>query len=216
MKNNHLYYIVFIFVAIPVMLISCSTSNELNDFVGTTTCKPPCWLGIQPGVTKSYEMVELLIDYEEREDGSFTLLDSGIYRWQSNKGNDAYIYADNNNIISKILLDFRPSSIKINEIINLLGEPSFLKIGKIRDGYFFYSIYYPKQGLAFVIAGGKKYNYNQGVLNFIVESKQMVLQSTFFQSSDVASMVNLLFGEDIVDEALQDIQDWKGYGSYSD
>lgn len=201
------------YLVMTIILISCSHSNKADILVGTEKCKPPCWIDINPGVTKREEMISILTEREQKGGGSFTLLDSGIARWQSTDGYNSYIYVFDNGLISNTEVDLRSTSINLDDVITIFGEPSKLDIGKISGGYFFATIFYPERGLAFVL-GGNKFEISAGTKNFPIDSGMVVVKGVFFQPLDIESMVNLLYGAEVIPQALSDIQDWNGYGTY--
>ena len=198
---------------VTVLLVSCSSETDAEILMGTETCKAPCWMDIQPGVTESADAVQILEEHKIDGEGQLTLLESGIARWQSASGKNVYVYMDSNELVSKIELDLRPSSIHLDGIIALFGEPTNLDIGKIRDGYFFVTIAYPEAGLAFV-GSGNEIDVSNTKMGFVIKPDMIVVNAVFFPPSDIAKMVNLLYGEEAVSEALSDIQVWKGYDVY--
>jgi hypothetical protein len=212
--NIKLIFYRIILLHVSMILASCASLAEPNILIGSKTCSPPCWMGIQPGLTKIDHAIEILNGYEKEGKGELIILDSGILNWRSTKDDNLYIYKTDVGLVSKMELDLRSNSVYIEDLIVLFGEPSNLDIGKGRDGYFFVTIFYPEKGLAFVISGDE-FDVNKTNIGFVVQPKMIVIKGVFFQPSDVTPMVHLLYGVNAVPEALSNIQEWKGYGVYN-
>src|SRR6266498_757132 len=193
-----------------ILLVSCTSVTTADILAGSETCSPPCWMDIQPGLTKTDDMVEILKEHENKGEGNLALLDSGIVRWQSADDYNLYIYESSDGIVSKMELGQRQRSIHLEDVIALFGAPSNLDIGKIRDGFFWATIFYPEEGLAF-IAGGDKFDVHQANIGFVIQPNMNVAKSIFFQPTEISSIVPLLYGDNAVPAALSDIQDWNGY-----
>lgn len=202
----------FVLFFLLLLLVSCAPVTDMDILSGTENCRPPCWMNIQPGITKVDDAIRILLEDEKRGEGDLTLLDSGIARWRSDNHN-IYIYKSDNGLVSKIELDLRPSQIHLDDIITLFGEPSNVDVGKIRDGFFFATIAYPEKGLAFV-GSGDDFAINGAEIDFFIQPEMLVVRSVLFQPSDIATMVNLLYGINTNSEVLLNIQDWSGYGKY--
>jgi hypothetical protein len=202
-------------LAMLVLLESCAFSGGNSILLGTNNCKLPCWVDIQPGITTKEDMINTLTAREQSDDGKFTQLESGIAWWQSNDGNNSYFYSQDGNLVSKIEIDFRSTSISLEDVITTFGTPSKLDIGKISDGYFFATIFYPKKGLAFV-TGGNKYTVDQGIGKFPIDRNMVVVKGLFLQPQAFSSMLNLLYEVNAVPQVLSEVQDWNGYRVYSE
>ena len=201
------------FIVFMILLVGCASVTNADMLAGSETCNAPCWMDIQPGLTKTDDAIEILKEHENKGEGDLAVLDSGIVRWQSADDYNLYIYETSNGIVSKMELDVRPRSIHLEEVIALFGAPLNLDIGKVRDGFFWITIFYPEKGLAFVV-GGNKFDVTQKNIGFVIQPDMTVAKCVFFQPTDISSMVHLLYGANAVPEALSDIQDWIGYGVY--
>jgi hypothetical protein len=187
------------------MLLSGCSSKTDSDLVGDEECSPPCWLGIQPGETKTSDAIQLLKRVEADGGGKLTILDTGIISWLDNSNKNYSLYSDNDLIVS-VKIDFRSSSINLEEAISLFGEPSNVGPSKISDGGYFITLYYPDKGLVFVAGGNKSlYEIYPGMPIFL---------AYFVQPGDIATIVPLLYGKNSVSEALANIQVWEWYGIY--
>lgn len=204
---------ILLLLVITALPVGCASSSKSNILIGADDCKPPCWIKIHPGITKKEDMIARLTELEERKDGKLTLLENGIAWWQSANGNNSYFYSPDGDLVTKIEVDLRSTSIYLDDVTVIFGAPSKLDIGKISDGYFFATIFYPERGLAFVV-GGNKFDGSSATKNFPIDPDMVVVKGVFFQPLDVESMVNLLYGVDAIPQALSDIQDWTGYGVY--
>lgn len=213
MKINIAFRYILLVLVVITLPAGCAPPDDISILKGTEICKPPCWMDIQPGNTNGEQAISLLSEKEHRGSGRLTLLESGIIRWQSTGDYNSYIYASESGLVEKIEIDLRSDSIHLDDVITIFGEPSKLDIGKISDGYFFATIFYPERGLAFVV-GGNKFDLNSSTLSFALQSDIQTVKGLFFQPLDIPAMVNLLYGTNSVPEALSDIQDWNGYGVY--
>ena len=182
-----------------LFLFGCSHKVD-ERLIGSEECNPPCVLGIQPGVTETTKTVQLLEDLETNSVGKLTILDSGIIRWRASNTN-YYFYPDGN-LIKEISLS--PEATTLQDIITLFGEPAYLHLGKIRDGGFFVSVFYPEKGLCFVVGGDKA--------GFLIEPDMPVVKADFIEPTNIATMVKSLYGKEAVEDALAEIQSWHGYG----
>jgi hypothetical protein len=192
-----------LFIISLLFISGCSKTD--SALVGNEKCSPPCWIGIQPGKTTKVDAVKLLKGIEANGGGRLTILDTGIIKWLDNSKKNYYLYTDGD-LIVKVEIDFRSDSMDLDEVISLFGEPASLHLGKLRDGGYFVSVFYPEKGLVFV-AGGDKSLYE------IYPSMPIALVY-FLQPSDISTIVPSLFGKDIVSETLANIQEWNGYGTY--
>jgi hypothetical protein len=197
-----------------ILLSGCASAPDTDFLVGSETCRPPCWLDIQPGVTASNEMIKILRQHEEKGDGDLTLLDTGITVWRTVGGRNIVIFKNDNDVVSRIRFDLRPISIHLDDITELIGEPSNLNIGLISNGYFSTVLFYPENGLAVLGSSNDIENITGTNIGFVIQPDLGVAIIEFVQISDVTTMVNLLYGGEAVPEALSEIQDWKGYGIY--
>ena len=97
-----------------ILLVGCTSVTDADILAGTKTCRPPCWLDIQPGVTRIDEAIEVLKEYEKRGEGDLTILDNGIVILRPPNDKNSYMYKEDNGLVTKIELDFRPSSIYLD------------------------------------------------------------------------------------------------------
>jgi hypothetical protein len=195
------------------VLAGCTPTADLDNLVGSETCRPPCWVEIDPEKTTVDGAINLLEERERRGEGELSLLESGIVRWRSTSERNVYLYSNKDGLISRIELDLRSGSIRLDDIVTLFGEPSNLDIGKIRDGYFVATLFYPKKGLAFV-GSGNKFDVSDANTGFVIRADMVIVKGVYFRPSGIVEMVHLLYGEEAVSDALSDIQDWTGYGIY--
>ncbi|MBK6794080.1 MAG: hypothetical protein IPG80_16455 [Anaerolineales bacterium] len=202
-------------IPLPLILVLTGCKDSKGTvLVGTRDCEPPCWLDIMPGVTKSGDMIEILKKKEQAKEGFLTLLDGGIIRWQSLDGYNSYVYASENEVVTRIEVDLRSNSIKLDDLITIFGEPLILDIGKVEDGYFRSTVFYPNKGLAFVISGDE-IDITTSDLKFLFNPDMAVLKGIFFSPmEDIFAMINLLYSSNAKPSVLLNIQNWTGYGIY--
>jgi hypothetical protein len=195
-------------ITITVLLLSLSGCIDMADkyLMGTDTCSPPCWMEIQPGEATDTDAIRILDTLESEGKGLLFVLTSGIINWRADSVN-YYLYLSNG-IVNKIEVDLRPrsdtpQSTTLQKIIDLFGEPTNLDLGKIRDGYFFITIFYPAKGLAFVASGDGP--------GLTLEPKMPILKACFLAPSDLNTMVESLYGINAIADAISTIQVWPGY-----
>ena len=192
-----------IVIAILSTILFLVLSNKIDQsLVGNDICSPPCVAGIQPGLTSTTDALQILKNLKTSDESNPTVLESGIIR--SKVEGTYYYFYSKDSLITQI--DTRPKSTNLKEVINLFGEPSYLNKGKIRDGYYFVSLFYPEKGLVFVIGGNKEL--------YTIEPNMSVAKAIFLEPSDITTIINSLYGKEIIEETLANIQEWKGYGNY--
>lgn len=206
MRAKTTRFLMIFVITLQMFMSGCSNKTD-SDLVGNEKCSPPCWMGIQPGKTKTSDAIQLLKGVEAESGGKLTILDTGVISWLNNSKKNYSLYSDSD-LIVKVKIDFRSSSINLEEAISLFGEPSNLSPGKISGGGYFISAYYPDKGLVFV-AGGNKSLYE------IYPSMPIVL-AYFVQPGDITTIVPSLVGKNVISETLAKIKEWKGYGTYNE
>lgn len=207
-------YSVFLICLLLLLIVACKPKTTDEILSGTDSCKPPCWLSIQPGKTELSEVTRILLAFEKSGEGTYTLLNTGTIRWRSSNEINVYFKNNGDDFVSVIDLDFRPSSIKLDDVINIFGEPTFVSLGNLIDGYYTISIYYPDKGLAF---GGadSDVDTSKDKIGYIIQPETIIMNANFFQPTDNENMVNVIYGPDIKDPAIDiQIQPWIGYGIY--
>ena len=198
-KIASLLIVIAIFSATLFLVLSNKVDQSL---IGTDICSPPCVAGIRPGITSTTDTLQILKNLKTSDESNPTVLESGVIR--SKVGNAYYYFKSKDGLIVQI--DTRPKSTNLKEVINLYGQPSYLRKGKIRDGFYFVSVYYPSKGLVFVIGSNKEL--------YTVEPNMSVEKAIFLEPSDITTMTMFLYGEKFTEEVLANIQTWNGYGNY--
>ncbi len=193
-------------------LSGCSRGLD-SDLVGSQDCSPPCWRGIRPGISRSDDAVSMLTKLQQRGEGRLTLPDSDHIYWHSSSGRE-YSLLTKNDLVSGIELDLRTSStIALEEIVAVYGEPTRLEINGIRDsGYFYATLFLPNRGLVFVASSSKSV-IRDGVTGFIIDRNDPVVLAYFAPPADLPTVVNNLFGKGAAAVLAQALE-WKGYGIY--
>ena len=131
------------------MLLSNCTPTPVNpSFVYNQKCPNVCWLGINPGVTTAEETKMLLSSSSQIDQGSYIEDKSGISVEWFNKQmdvNPAHVgIVLDNGVVSNVNFLF-PSSVQIQEFIDLLGEPDEISVRKVEAAevtYIEYVIYF--------------------------------------------------------------------------
>ncbi len=176
-----------------------------TDLVGSSSCSPPCWMGIQPGMTNRTDALHLLEQMEIEKKGSLIILDTGTIKWLNDTPKRYYLYSENDTI-NKIKIDFRPVSTNLEVVISHFGDPNNLKLGKISGDGYFVSIYYPNKGLVIVVGGNKSL--------YEVYPKMKVVFIYYLQPGNVSKLEESLNGEDAAIENVLNLKIWEGYGVY--
>ncbi len=217
MKFKQVTLCCFIYIISFALLIQgCSNPIDVEYLLaGTNECRPPCWMGIYPGATTIDDAVDKLKALELEGDGKYYLSDEGIISWTENNLASTYIYIDENRLVAKIRIDARGNSIKINEVLKIFGDPSNLDIGKGGKDYFSVTLFYPTKGLVFVFSGYKIESKDSKTL-YKIDPDMVLTFSYFLSPSDIETMVASLYGKNIVSNTLLQIQDWDGFGNYSE
>ncbi len=114
---------------ILILIAGCMSSaknTETQDSI-FQECPPPCWLGIEPGLTSGVEAQEILIAHYGMENvtGDQYFLD-----WVSSTGRikGGNISLSNENIVHDITIWVVESTITVEQIIEEIGEPSLVYI----------------------------------------------------------------------------------------
>ncbi len=131
-----------------VLLISCTSTPVSPPFVYNQECPHVCWLGINPGITTVEETRTLLSSSNQIDQASYTEDESGIgVEWFTKQmgvhSASVGIVLDKETVKSINFLF--PTSVKVQEFIDLLGEPDQISIRKVKTPevtYFEYAIYY--------------------------------------------------------------------------
>ncbi len=125
----------------------CASTPASLPFLYNQECPHVCWLGMNPGTTTAEEARTLLSSSHQIDQDSYIEDESGIrVEWSAKKNAPSArvgIVIDNG-IVTKINFLFT-TSVKIQEFINVLGEPdqiSIIKIEAAEGTYFEYIIYY--------------------------------------------------------------------------
>jgi hypothetical protein len=201
--SAHLWIAILV---LSVVLLPGRSRKVDKSLMVSENCSPPCVWNILPGVTETTKAIQLLESLEANNVGELTILDSGIIRWRASEAN-YYFYPDGD-LINLISLSLESTTLE--DIVGLFGEPASLDLGKIRDGYFFVALFYPERGLCFVVSGK-----HTDIDGFMIESSMPVVKADFLVPSDITTMVKSLYGKEIVEETLIEIQAWSGYGKLS-
>ncbi len=175
---------------------------------GRDNCSPPCWMDIRPGETSESDAIHVLRALEQDGKGQLIMLSSGFINWRAESVN--YLLYPQNDIVVKIQVDLRPRSTilrsaTLQKIIDLFGEPSNVILEKIRDGYFFVTVFYPSKGLAFIASSD-----GQG---FLLQPGMKVSMAYFLAPSGLDDMMNSLYGKNSIADALVSVQVWRGFES---
>ena len=211
--------ILFFGIVFAVLTILAELSRPSSSIVTSTECDPPCWHGIRPGVSTSWNVLDYLLSQ------NWVISDS-IYEWT--EGNEtkqiawkfqrpagdtagyAYFLDDKVTAISISTI----GSLDISEVVELVGEPNSMvalyKETSIRQ-WVEISLIYPNKGVLVQVDIDLDNSVTQGMVEITEENP--VYRVTYFNPE----LYDQLLGErNLIDESseiiLNNIQSWSGFG----
>lgn len=185
------------------------------------TCEAPCWYGIQPGVTTSWEAYEILsnIDMitnksiygEYKKDGTVTSWYWFFHRPASDGGGSVYVTDDRVTAISLLTVD----SLYLKDFIAKYGEPdqywTEIGYGENRE-YLEITLFYPNKGYAVDLVIDTEGDSKQ----VQIKGSSQVMRVTFFKPE---LMEDLLETRILIDTPkgarTGNFIPWTGYGLIS-
>lgn len=133
-----------------LLLTSCVKIPASPPFVYNKECLHVCWLGINPSVT-TVDEAKALVGSSSQIDQATYIEDEDGFRieWHTKQMgvNPARVGIITENGKVKSITFLFPSSVKVQEFIDLLGEPDEISIQKVEAAeltYYEYVIYYTK------------------------------------------------------------------------
>lgn len=201
----------------PVSNTAAAPTVFGEDVFGNASCSLPCWKGLIPGQSTIDNVYEALNKLSRigRFDISTRSGRTG-YKWIRMSDNNQFVdlHMENNRLIFIELLPFDSS---LKQIVDRFGPPEYFEaltaIGP--DGsHYVIEVYYPKRGIAFVVAPDEKDN------GFIKPDMRIVVIHCF-SPGDLTSYFVSRFSWDVGrDGALayaktqitKFIQPWTGFG----
>jgi hypothetical protein len=132
-------FVVSMLITICLALIGCSkqvppasSSDEGGEIF--TECLPPCWIGIEPGVTHSSDAEAMLQAYYgpdnvDLEQNTFLNWSSG----QIDRSQNGSIRLENNKAL-QIRVVFAENQLRVSELVEVLGEPELVQVTLAADG----------------------------------------------------------------------------------
>ncbi len=200
-----------------LFLVACQPKESL--LIGDTTCSPPCWRGITPGVTSDWEALEILATISEVEWQPIPTLVTA-----DNKQNyvgrlfkDGYKERNfsihfHNGIVSALEFGFG-GNVRFEEMIQYLGEPEQISVfsGWGDAQYLHVTLLYPQQGYSIT------YFEIRSLSNGFVEihPKMRITRVIYFEPSLYEELLDRMLIRSFSIEFIKEyITDWRGYGSY--
>jgi hypothetical protein len=110
------------------------TEGPVHDDRLFDRCLPPCWIGIEPGITNRTPTIELLEVYYGPE--NIRIEDESLLRWgseQVDNSSSGWIRFDNE-IVEQIGVRFLEDRVSVGKIVEELGEPTSVQITIASDG----------------------------------------------------------------------------------
>lgn len=200
-------------ILLLLVLSACEKKIGVEVFSGTNECQPPCWMEIRPGETSITEAKTWLDGFTRNGKATLTPLEDGNYWFRTISNEGITIHSDSTGLITVLEFDYRPSSIKLEDVIQIFGNPQYIDIGKVRDSYFDVLFYFPEKGLTFV-AGGIRNTVLQDDGGFNISPKMIVFKGVYYRPTNFDGMMVLMYGATATPIGKQEIQNWKGYGKY--
>ncbi len=175
---------------------------SLDAFEYSEKCPHVCWLGINPGVT-TFEETNIILKSSDQIDQEWLEAYNGGTSavWFSGKmrTNPCNIYIDfDNNIVRSITFGNIP--FKVNDFVNIIGEPDSISISITRAAeatYLVYTIYYSRKKI-----GISSYTINQTGVNPADDITALLLNYDFNAVKPSSQMTGF--------------QPWLGYGHLQD
>lgn len=175
-----------------------TTLHDIEDggILSGKPCSPPCFWGIDPGVTTKGEATEIL----QRQGASSPQQEGNIVSY----GNSAAFQYDENDLVDRVA--FAPSSvITVGEILAKYGIPDAVEVthdiaSTPEHNYFDMQLYYDDLHTHFVL-------------------EQQEVWPAYVLSQDTSIAKSIYFAEkayDAAKKASEHLSAWKGYGSYKD
>ena len=138
-----------------LLLVACkaTTDRDLAEFFGNdSSCRPPCWHGITPGITSESDALSIIANpaISDPESHSVRSYDSPSTLWylfELNQGTSAGVMVSHG-LVGMIELrpDFR---LKLGNLIDRVGEPDFVYVEDSVGGeiYYIVELYYLGEGI---------------------------------------------------------------------
>lgn len=223
--KNFIITVAALLIFVALMLLGIWAFDHFTSrpsmVLTSETCEAPCWYGIQPGVTTSWEAYEILsgIDVitnksiygEYDRSGVVTSWYWLFQRPASDGGGSVYVSEDRVKAISILTVD----SLKLGDFIKKFGEPerywTEIGYGENRE-YLEISLFYPQKGYVVNLVIDTEEESKQAE----VKSSSQVMRVTFFKPE---LMDDLLETRILIDKPKDaragSFNPWTGYGVIS-
>ncbi|KAF0111919.1 MAG: hypothetical protein FD147_433 [Chloroflexi bacterium] len=171
---------IFLIIFLPVLISSCSSNR--TSLLKESSCLPPCWFDITPGVTKFDDAVDLLIKIPGIKSDAEKLKSKLEYNKildLSNVRENGLQISVSNEYVSRISIF--TSGWMYSEIKNLYGEPEYYLsyYQQFESIHRFVFIIYPKSGLIISLEANE---FNPETNNSIISFDSKVTSVTFISS----------------------------------
>jgi hypothetical protein len=119
----------------PSATAEASPASNLDE-VSTifADCLPPCWIGIEPGVTHSSDAEAMLKAYYGPD--NVDLERNTFLYWSSSQVDSSQggsIRLENNRVL-QTRVGFAENQLRVSELVEVLGEPEFVQVTRAADG----------------------------------------------------------------------------------
>lgn len=192
-----------------------------------STCQPPCWERIIPGVTTRSESLSLLAKIQSVDTESIYQWDNGDISWNFLKHNttgkisykDGYVH-----VIHFSSYQANPGRlISLEESIEKFGKPEIFIFGKNNDGKhkrIIMELFYPQQGIAIETPDYRSFtdfvnNRTQDLGFKIIDPKHKVPSVFFFPPEDfyAVSEAGVFAIKDLDNNIIiHNAKEWPGFG----
>jgi len=218
-------YIFPLVLLIILIAIGCTRPHERNRSIllDDTSCEPPCWENITPGVTNIEDALSNLEKINGISEGPFFQEDIDHVKEKQKIG--WYFPTDieesfgiihfQNNLVS--IMRFTPESITIGELVDLIGDPEEIFIVKNRheSTWIWFDLLYPSKGIIIEYINFSFCCDDTGFFdleNDIEPTNVYYFDPILYEEllDDVVFVADFIW---VPDEQLQQaIKDWSGFG----
>jgi hypothetical protein len=183
-----------------------------NMWLVNSSCQPPCWQNITPGVTTIDEAISIL---EKLPEIKITSKSEFGVSWDfiQNKDEGGTVGISEDGIVRTIWLSsVSERKLLLKTIVASYNEPEYVKPYDCREGMCVTALVYPDEGLilsVFVENTGYNSSQEEDPNPEIEILPDTVVNRVYFIEPGLESFRNLLRLQ-----AADPIMDWKGYGKY--
>ncbi len=214
----------FLLWGILWLLISCSSKPD-SGFWGDSSCMPPCWNNITPGVTVESDALSIitgspLIQPDSLKERRYE--NPNIYEYVFRLQQDSIgSFAINRGIVYQVHLT--PAfDLQLKDIINRFGEPEYIFSEETGGGLVSYTVnlYYPSQGIIIqMFWHHETRRYRDVPLGSFKLEEELLIESIYYfqpaESFEMALMNAWQHDEEKARYILSNLVGWDGLDVYA-